>query len=116
MCIVMILILIINHRIVSSLKHHFGVLRDHLLVILAQQNIDDDDISKVTNQLGDTSLAQLDQPDTLGGVFETVNQCLLWIQPTGSGHGKGRSDIRGSDEEVESDSESEEGDTEHKVN
>ena len=87
-----------------SFKHHFGVLRDHLLALLAQQDRDDTDIDKVTNQLGDAALAELEQPDTLGDVFETVNQCLVWMQPTGSGRSKGRGDGRDSDEESESDS------------
>ena len=97
----------------SSLKHHFGMLRDHLLALLAQRDGDDADvISKVTNQLGDAMLAQLEQPDTLAEVFQTVNQCLVWMQPTGSGRGDGR----GTDEEVESDSDSEEGDHQREVN
>ena len=88
----------------SSFKHHFGVLRDHLLTLLAQQDRDDDVIDRVTNQLGDAVLAQLEQPDTLSDVFESINQCLVWIQPTGSGRSKGR----GSDEEEESESDSDE--------
>lgn len=91
----------------SSFKHHFGVLRDHLLALLVQQDRNDADIDKVTNQLGDTVLTELEQPATLGDVFETVNQCLVWIQPTGSGRSKGHGDGRGSDEESESDSDEE---------
>ena len=102
-------------RLTSSFKHHFGLLRDHLLTLLAQQNKDDDVIDRVTDQLGDSVLAQLEQPDTLSDVFETINQCLVWMQPTESGRGKGRGSGRGSDEEVESESDSSEEEFQHKV-
>ncbi|MCG8622817.1 MAG: hypothetical protein MJE68_12585 [Proteobacteria bacterium] len=95
----------------SSFKHHFGVLRDHLLTLLAQQEKDDDVIDRATNQLGDAVLAQLEQPDTLSDVFESINQCLVWIQPTASGRSKGR----GSDEEEESESDSDEENVQFKV-
>ena len=98
----------------SSFKHHFGVLRDHALTLLAQQDRDDDDIDRVTNQLGDAVLTQLEQPDTLSDVFETLNQCLVWMQPTGGTRSKGRGSGRGSDEE-ESESDSDEEDLRRKV-
>ena len=104
------------HRLMSSFKHHFGVLRDHLLALLAQQDRDDDDIDRVTNQLGDAALTQLEQPDSLSDVFETINQCLVWMQPTGSVKSKGRGSGQGSDEEEEeSESDSDEEVLQHKV-
>ena len=99
----------------SSLKSHFGVLRDHFLALLAQRDADEDVIDKVTNQLAEEVLAKIEQTDSLGGVFETLNQCLVWMKPADSGRRKGRGDGQGSDEEVESESDSDEESFQQKV-
>ena len=93
-----------------SFKRHFGTLRDHLLALLAPLNRDSDDLDHVTSCLGDSWLNRLEDAEAVDKVFETVNQCLTWVQPGGSGRGKGR----GSDDEEEEE-EMEESDPEDKV-
>ena len=87
-----------------SFKRHFGHLRDHLLAILAPLDRDSADLEELTNQLADDLLSQLEEPGILSGVFETVNQCLTWIQQsTGSGRSKGRGSGDEGEEEDEED-------------
>lgn len=93
-----------------SFKRHFGLLRDHLLALLAPLDKDSADLDHVTDCLGDNFLSRLEEPETVDKVFETVNHCLTWVEPGGSGRSKGR----GSDEE--DDEEMEQADVEQKIN
>lgn len=69
------------YRVMMSLKRHFGHLRDHLLAMVAPLDRDSSDLDHVTSQLGDDLLSQLEDPETIDKVFETVNQCLMWVEP-----------------------------------
>lgn len=90
-----------------SFKRHFGHLRDHLLALLVPLDRDSSDLDEVTTQLGDDMLSRIEEQETLDKVFETVNLCLMWVEPGGDGRGKRRGS---SDEE-----EMEDADLENKV-
>lgn len=78
-----------------SFRRHFGFLRDHLLAIVAPLDRDSSDLDHVTSQLSDDFLNQLEHPETIDRIFETVNQCLMWVKPGGSGRGKKMVESRG---------------------
>lgn len=77
-----------------SFRRHFGFLRDHLLVIVASLDRDSSDLDHVTSQLSDSVFNQLEDPQIVDTVFDTLNQCLTWVEPGGDGRGRKKAESK----------------------